>query len=176
MVPSAYPVKGPAPSKEPWLCALTADAHVIVGVEHLHLPLGGVRRQARVALALIDSREGASLPAALARPLVSKFWRMVFEALPQRRKPRALLLSCNFGANLVHCYSEKRSWSRTHIAVANMADSQANRPHRPGKEKKAHSGGPNPKAFAFNAPGRLARQGARSGDVCAASGLVTSLY
>ncbi|KAJ4987028.1 ribosome biogenesis protein [Stagonosporopsis vannaccii] len=45
-----------------------------------------------------------------------------------------------------------------------MAD-QANRPHRKGKEKKAHSGGPNPKAFAYAAPGRLAKQGARSQDV-----------
>ena len=46
-----------------------------------------------------------------------------------------------------------------------MADQQANRPHRKGKEKKAPTGGPNPKAFAFNAPGRLAKQGARSQDV-----------
>jgi ribosome biogenesis protein BMS1 len=45
-----------------------------------------------------------------------------------------------------------------------MAD-QANRPHRKPKEKKAHSGGPNPKAFAYAAPGRLAKQGARSQDV-----------
>ena len=49
-------------------------------------PRWGPPSAARVALALIDSREGASLPAALARPLVSKFWRMPFEALPQRRK------------------------------------------------------------------------------------------
>lgn len=45
-----------------------------------------------------------------------------------------------------------------------MAD-QTNRVHRKGKEKKAHTGGPNPKAFAYAAPGRLAKQGARSQDV-----------
>ncbi|KAF2198108.1 ribosome biogenesis protein-like protein [Delitschia confertaspora ATCC 74209] len=47
-----------------------------------------------------------------------------------------------------------------------MADAdQSNRPHRKSKEKKAHTGGPNPKAFAFSAPGRLQRQAARSHDV-----------
>ncbi|KAF2849683.1 ribosome biogenesis protein-like protein [Plenodomus tracheiphilus IPT5] len=46
-----------------------------------------------------------------------------------------------------------------------MADSQANRPHRPAKEKKAHSGGPNPKAFAYAAPGRFKKQAARSTEV-----------
>lgn len=46
-----------------------------------------------------------------------------------------------------------------------MADSQANRPHRPGKEKKAHAGGPNPKAFAYAAPGRFKKQAARSTEV-----------
>ncbi|KAH7071917.1 hypothetical protein BKA63DRAFT_473828 [Paraphoma chrysanthemicola] len=45
-----------------------------------------------------------------------------------------------------------------------MAD-QANRPHRAPKAKKAHSGGPNPKAFAFSAPGRLQKTAARSHDV-----------
>ncbi|OAL47534.1 DUF663-domain-containing protein [Pyrenochaeta sp. DS3sAY3a] len=45
-----------------------------------------------------------------------------------------------------------------------MAD-QGNRPHRPAKEKKAHSGGPNPKAFAYAAPGRLRKQAARSTEV-----------
>ncbi|KAF2193304.1 DUF663-domain-containing protein [Zopfia rhizophila CBS 207.26] len=45
-----------------------------------------------------------------------------------------------------------------------MAD-QTNRPHRKTKEKKAHSGGPNPKAYAFAAPGRARKQGARSHDV-----------
>lgn len=64
-------------------------------------PRWGPPSAARVALALIDSREGASLPAALARPLVSKFWRMSFEALPQRRKPRALLLPWSFCALLL---------------------------------------------------------------------------
>ena len=54
---------------------------------------------------------------------------------------------------------------KAHPAVAAMAD-QTNRPHRKGKEKKAHSGGPNPKAFALAAPGRAAKQGARSQDVC----------
>ncbi|KAH7371377.1 ribosome biogenesis protein-like protein [Pyrenochaeta sp. MPI-SDFR-AT-0127] len=45
-----------------------------------------------------------------------------------------------------------------------MAD-QGNRAHRPAKEKKAHSGGPNPKAFAYAAPGRLRKQAARSTEV-----------
>lgn len=45
-----------------------------------------------------------------------------------------------------------------------MAD-QANRVHRKTKEKKPHSGGPNPKAFAYATPGKLQRQAARSQDV-----------
>jgi hypothetical protein len=45
-----------------------------------------------------------------------------------------------------------------------MAD-QGNRPHRTTKEKKAHTGGPNPKAFAYATPGKLHRQAARSHDV-----------
>ncbi|KAF2136755.1 uncharacterized protein K452DRAFT_279441 [Aplosporella prunicola CBS 121167] len=46
-----------------------------------------------------------------------------------------------------------------------MAD-QANRPHRAKKEKKKPAtGGTNPKAFAFAAPGRLQKQAARSHDV-----------
>jgi hypothetical protein len=45
-----------------------------------------------------------------------------------------------------------------------MAD-QGNRPHRETKAKKAHTGGPNPKAFAFSAPGRLQKTAARSHDV-----------
>ncbi|PSN71289.1 DUF663-domain-containing protein [Corynespora cassiicola Philippines] len=45
-----------------------------------------------------------------------------------------------------------------------MAD-QSNRAHRVKKEKKAHSGGPNPKAFAYATPGKLHRQAARSHDV-----------
>ena len=45
-------------------------------------------------------------------------------------------------------------------------EDQKNRPHRKTKEKKKHSGGPNPKAFAFAAPGRLQKQAARSHDVC----------
>lgn len=45
-----------------------------------------------------------------------------------------------------------------------MAD-QGNRPHRTTKEKKAHTGGPNPKAFAYAAPGRLQKTAARSHDV-----------
>ncbi|MCJ1478091.1 Glycoside hydrolase 2 (Mannanase, beta-galactosidase) [Lambiella insularis] len=44
-------------------------------------------------------------------------------------------------------------------------DDQANRPHRKPKEKKKHTGGPNPKAFAYAAPGRLQKQAARSHDV-----------
>ncbi|KAI9874372.1 MAG: Glycoside hydrolase 2 (Mannanase, beta-galactosidase) [Pleopsidium flavum] len=44
-------------------------------------------------------------------------------------------------------------------------EDQANRPHRRTKEKKKHSGGPNPKAFAFASPGRLQKQAARSHDV-----------
>jgi hypothetical protein len=46
-----------------------------------------------------------------------------------------------------------------------MAD-QGNRPHRTTKEKKPHTGGPNPKAFAFATPGRLQKTAARSHDVC----------
>ncbi|ORX98248.1 hypothetical protein BCR34DRAFT_619183 [Clohesyomyces aquaticus] len=46
-----------------------------------------------------------------------------------------------------------------------MADDQSNRAHRKTKEKKAHSGGPNPKAFAFAAPNKLQRRAARSHDV-----------
>ncbi|KAF2473014.1 ribosome biogenesis protein-like protein [Lindgomyces ingoldianus] len=46
-----------------------------------------------------------------------------------------------------------------------MADDQSNRPHRKMKEKKPHSGGPNPKAFAFAAPGKLQKRAARSHDV-----------
>ncbi|KAK8217273.1 Glycoside hydrolase 2 (Mannanase, beta-galactosidase) [Zalaria obscura] len=46
-----------------------------------------------------------------------------------------------------------------------MADNQANRPHRAPKEKKAHSGGPNPKAFAFAKPGKLQKAAVRSHDV-----------
>ncbi|KAF1850736.1 DUF663-domain-containing protein [Cucurbitaria berberidis CBS 394.84] len=46
-----------------------------------------------------------------------------------------------------------------------MADTQANRPHRATKEKKPHSGGPNPKAFAYSAPGKLRKQAARSTEV-----------
>ncbi|KAF3903073.1 hypothetical protein ABW21_db0201783 [Orbilia brochopaga] len=46
---------------------------------------------------------------------------------------------------------------------------QANTPHRPsktkGKKKSKHSGGPNPKAFAFANPGKLAKQARRSHDV-----------
>ncbi|KAH8723626.1 hypothetical protein GQ44DRAFT_656123, partial [Phaeosphaeriaceae sp. PMI808] len=45
-----------------------------------------------------------------------------------------------------------------------MAD-QGNRPHRTAKPKKAHTGGPNPKAFAYATPGRLQKQAARSHDV-----------
>ncbi|CAI6334080.1 unnamed protein product [Periconia digitata] len=46
-----------------------------------------------------------------------------------------------------------------------MADEQANRPHRKSKEKKKHTGDKNPKAFAFNAPGRLQKEAKRSHDV-----------
>ncbi|KAF1913024.1 hypothetical protein BDU57DRAFT_532140 [Ampelomyces quisqualis] len=45
-----------------------------------------------------------------------------------------------------------------------MAD-QGNRPHRTTKPKKAHTGGPNPKAFAYATPGRLQKTAARSHDV-----------
>jgi ribosome biogenesis protein BMS1 len=44
-------------------------------------------------------------------------------------------------------------------------EAQQNKPHRKPKEKKAHSGGPNPKAFAFSNPGKLARTAARSHDI-----------
>jgi hypothetical protein len=54
------------------------------------------------------------------------------------------------------------------LTLVPMADAdQSNRPHRKTKEKKAaHSGAPNPKAFAFATPGRLQKQAARSHDVC----------
>ncbi|KAI9811895.1 MAG: Glycoside hydrolase 2 (Mannanase, beta-galactosidase) [Pycnora praestabilis] len=44
-------------------------------------------------------------------------------------------------------------------------EDQANRPHRKTEEKKAHSGGPNPRAFGFANPGRLQNQARRSHDV-----------
>ncbi|OAF56457.1 Glycoside hydrolase 2 (Mannanase, beta-galactosidase) [Pseudogymnoascus destructans] len=44
-------------------------------------------------------------------------------------------------------------------------EDQTNRPHRPQKEKKKHTGDRNPKAFAFANPGRLAKTSARSSDV-----------
>ncbi|KAF2870700.1 hypothetical protein BDV95DRAFT_619673 [Massariosphaeria phaeospora] len=44
-------------------------------------------------------------------------------------------------------------------------EDQANRPHRTKKEKKPHTGDRNPKAFAYAAPGRAQRDGARSQDV-----------
>ncbi|KAL8923372.1 MAG: hypothetical protein Q9208_004642 [Pyrenodesmia sp. 3 TL-2023] len=44
-------------------------------------------------------------------------------------------------------------------------DDQANRPHRPAKVKKKHTGDKNPKAFAFANPGKLQKQAARSHDV-----------
>ncbi|KAF2837265.1 DUF663-domain-containing protein [Patellaria atrata CBS 101060] len=50
-----------------------------------------------------------------------------------------------------------------------MADNQVNRPHRTSKDKKkggkSHTSAPNPKAFAFAAPGRAAKQAVRSHDV-----------
>jgi len=49
-------------------------------------------------------------------------------------------------------------------------EDQSNRPHRPVKEKKAHTGDKNPKAFAFNAPGKLQKQARRSHDVWLFSG------
>lgn len=44
-------------------------------------------------------------------------------------------------------------------------EDQANRPHRPAKAKKKHTGDKNPKAFAYANPGRLQKQAARSHDV-----------
>lgn len=45
-------------------------------------------------------------------------------------------------------------------------EEQTHRAHRPAKKEKAKtSGQPNPKAFAFSAPGKLAKVAARSGDV-----------
>ncbi|KDB20085.1 hypothetical protein H109_07947 [Trichophyton interdigitale MR816] len=46
-------------------------------------------------------------------------------------------------------------------------EEQSNRPHRKSKEKgkKKDHGGPNPKAFAVNNPGKLQRQAARSHDI-----------
>ncbi|KAK4633861.1 Ribosome biogenesis protein bms1 [Fulvia fulva] len=47
-----------------------------------------------------------------------------------------------------------------------LGEEQTHRAHRPSKEKKAKDKSqPNPKAFAFAAPGRLAKQAARSHDV-----------
>lgn len=45
-------------------------------------------------------------------------------------------------------------------------EEQTHRAHRPAKKEKKHTAGqPNPKAFAYAAPGRLAKQAARSHDV-----------
>ncbi|RFU30337.1 hypothetical protein B7463_g6014, partial [Scytalidium lignicola] len=44
-------------------------------------------------------------------------------------------------------------------------EQQINRPHRPSKEKKKHTGDHNPKAFSFANPGRLAKTAARSHDI-----------
>ena len=45
-------------------------------------------------------------------------------------------------------------------------EDQSHTAHRPAKKEKAkNSGQPNPKAFAFNAPGKLAKNAKRSGDV-----------
>ncbi|KAL8899688.1 MAG: hypothetical protein Q9207_006073 [Kuettlingeria erythrocarpa] len=44
-------------------------------------------------------------------------------------------------------------------------EDQANRPHRPAKVKKKHTGDKNPKAFAYAHPGRLQKQATRSHDV-----------
>lgn len=44
-------------------------------------------------------------------------------------------------------------------------EQQENKTHRKSKEKKKHSGGPNPKAFAYAAPGRLHRQASRAHDI-----------
>ncbi|KAL1851653.1 hypothetical protein VTK73DRAFT_9389 [Phialemonium thermophilum] len=44
-------------------------------------------------------------------------------------------------------------------------EAQQHKAHRKPKEKKKHSGGPNPKAFAFANPGKLARTAARSHDI-----------
>ncbi|KAI4152168.1 MAG: hypothetical protein LQ340_003064 [Diploschistes diacapsis] len=45
-------------------------------------------------------------------------------------------------------------------------ENQANRPHRKTEEKKQRTSGPNPKAFAVAAPGKLRKQAARAHDVC----------
>lgn len=44
-------------------------------------------------------------------------------------------------------------------------EDQSNRPHRPSKDKKKHTGDRNPKAFSFANPGRLAKTAARSHDI-----------
>lgn len=44
-------------------------------------------------------------------------------------------------------------------------ENHVNRPHRPSKEKKKHTGDHNPKAFSFANPGRLAKSAARSHDI-----------
>jgi len=50
--------------------------------------------------------------------------------------------------------------------ITMAGDDQSHTAHRPAKKEKAKtSGQPNPKAFAFNAPGKLLKNAARSGDV-----------
>ncbi|KAF2154370.1 DUF663-domain-containing protein [Myriangium duriaei CBS 260.36] len=46
-----------------------------------------------------------------------------------------------------------------------MAEQQFHRAHRPSKDKKKPTSGPNPKAFAFSTPGRYAKQAARAHDI-----------
>lgn len=97
---------------------------------------------------------------------------------PLKREPRLIdnaSLPCRFSATASVEILGRRAQSalplrKTSISYDTvregvaMAD-QGNRPHRTTKEKKPHTGGPNPKAFAFNAPGRLQKTAARSHDV-----------
>ena len=82
-------------------------------------------------------------------------------ALPSRKSSR---LS---GARLGHCdHSELPSLQPTATPPNMAGEDQSHTAHRPAKKEKAkNSGQPNPKAFAFNAPGKLAKNAKRSGDV-----------
>jgi hypothetical protein len=110
---------------------------------------------------LIDN---ASLQLDLARQLAPKFWdfRSSQSASPlPSTSARDVCLTL-----FEYCCRCRVSAKRWKIAI--MAD-QGNRPHRTTKPKKAHSGGPNPKAFAYSTPGKLHKQASRSHDVRSSS-------
>jgi hypothetical protein len=60
--------------------------------------------------------------------------------------------------------NRKLLFLRGHRPRITKMEDQANRAHRPSKEKKKYSGA-NPKAFAFSNPGKGGRQAARSHDI-----------